>query len=190
MKSSFSQMSCLLLVACLVSPLSFAHDDEQQTNYQQPQQQDDLDIYFDKVGDKARYGATNMASAILEIPKSIINLTNDGGVDGVVFGVFGGIIEGSIQMTNRFLVGLMDVITAPILTKRNTEPEYIWNDFDEPTTYGKVFRLQDDFNSKQVASDIYIETTKLGDETGDFFETLFDFSEDSDVEPSTTPRDF
>jgi putative exosortase-associated protein (TIGR04073 family) len=98
--------------------------------------------YRRQVGDKALNGITNMVSGPLELPKNVINLYND--PDGnIIFGTIGGVIKGSLDATARIMAGFGDLITAPLPTKRVVQPEYIWDDFDQSNTYGKVFRLVD-----------------------------------------------
>jgi putative exosortase-associated protein (TIGR04073 family) len=129
----------------------FAVDDyyQQQLQYQQMlkrqreqiEQQEDA-RYRKQVGDKALLGATNIISSPLEIPKNIINLTNEPG-GNIFYGIIGGVIRGSIDVAGRVTNGVSDLVTAPLPTKRVVEPRYVWDDFDQYDSYGKVFRLVD-----------------------------------------------
>ena len=101
-------------------------------------QADEEDSYGEIVGHKALNGFTNMTTAVLEIPKNIINTTNE---SNIFYGVVGGLSKGIINTLGRMTSGLTDFITAPIPTKQFVHPAYIWDDFDQDTTYGKVFRL-------------------------------------------------
>ena len=122
-------LSALLFGALLtVSPISQADEDDRDIVYP----------YGEKVGDKAMNGATNIATAFLEIPKNIINTTNE---SNVAYGIIGGTAKGIIHMSGRMIMGLADLITAPIPTKPVTEPAYVWDDFDEDTSYNDLFRL-------------------------------------------------
>lgn len=105
--------------------------------YQQPPQQP---TYSDQVGNKALNGFTNLTTSWLEMPKSVINDTNAEG-SNFIYGIVGGMIEGVFQTTYRASAGAVDLLTAPIPTKPIVHPQYIWDDFDETSTYGKVFRL-------------------------------------------------
>lgn len=122
-------------------------DELYQPQYQQPnqhyQQQPRQRSYGEKVGDKAKNGITNVATSWLEVPKSIINDTNAEG-SNIVFGIVGGTIEGTLHGLSRLTSGVADLVTAPLATKPIINPQYIWEDFDETTTYGQVFRLDDD----------------------------------------------
>jgi putative exosortase-associated protein (TIGR04073 family) len=94
--------------------------------------------YGQQVGEKALNGISNMQSAVFEIPKNIINVTN---ASNVVFGLTGGTIKGAINTLGRLVVGLTDIVTAPIITKPIVYPSNIWEDFDADSTYGQVLRL-------------------------------------------------
>jgi putative exosortase-associated protein (TIGR04073 family) len=98
--------------------------------------------YRRQVGEKALFGAANIVTSPLEIPKNIINLTNEPD-SNIFYGIFGGIIRGSIDVAGRVTNGLADVVTAPLPTKRVVEPRLVWDDFDQYNTYGPVFRLVD-----------------------------------------------
>lgn len=123
--SKFLQLFLLSLLIS-ISSNSFANDDK---------------TYGEKVGKKALNGFTNIATAFLEIPKNVINATND---SNIVYGTVGGTAKGIINMLGRSLVGLIDVITAPLPTKPVVSPELIWDDFDADTTYGESFRLDEE----------------------------------------------
>ncbi len=92
------------------------------------------------VADKALHGFANVTTGFLEIPKNMINLTNEED-SNIMFGVFGGAIKGVVDSVGRMGAGAVDLITAPLPTKPIAQPQYIWQDFDADTTYGKAFRL-------------------------------------------------
>jgi len=95
--------------------------------------------YGSKVGNKALNGFANMSTAVLEIPKNIINTTND---SNIIYGAVGGLAKGLLNTMGRLVTGMTDFVTAPIPTKPIVYPNYIWDDFDADTTYGKTFRLK------------------------------------------------
>ena len=101
---------------------------------------DEQESYGSKVGDKALNGFANMTTSILEIPKNIINTSNE---SYVLWGLTGGTAKGILNMAGRLATGLTDFITAPLPTETFIYPKYVWDDFDENTTYGEVFRLQE-----------------------------------------------
>lgn len=117
--------------------------------------------YNDKVSEKAFSGFTNINTAILEIPKNVINTTNES--NNLIYGVTGGVLKGLLHTAGRLLTGLTDLVTAPIITKPIVQPDPIWQDFDAETTYGKVFRLDNDphvikeTGAKNTTNEIYIK---------------------------------
>lgn len=117
----------LLLVSLLMTISAISHANEQQN-------------YGSQVGNKALNGFTNMTTAVLEIPKNIINTVND---SNIALGTVGGLAKGVLNTVGRMMAGLTDFVTAPLPTKPIAQPAYIWEDFDIDTTYHEVFRLQD-----------------------------------------------
>ncbi|MEY4768818.1 MAG: hypothetical protein RL637_1457 [Pseudomonadota bacterium] len=99
----------------------------------------EADSYAEQVSDQAVHGLTNIGSAVLEIPKSMVNATNE---SNVALGVIGGLTKGILHTAGRFASGVVELVTAPILTKPIAQPAKIWEDFDTETTYGPAFRLE------------------------------------------------
>lgn len=100
--------------------------------------------YGSKIGNKALNGFANLTTAPLEIPKNIINTTNQ---SNIFYGVIGGLFKGIVNTGGRIGVGVADLVTFPIPTNPIAYPVYIWDDFDVDTTYGNTFRL----NKSQAA---------------------------------------
>ncbi|MDD5460323.1 MAG: exosortase system-associated protein, TIGR04073 family [Methylococcales bacterium] len=94
--------------------------------------------YGEKIGNKALNGFANIGTAWLELPKNIINTTNQ---SNFFYGVFGGFLKGLVNTLGRMGCGIADVITIPLPTKPIAYPVYIWDDFDVDTSYGEVFSL-------------------------------------------------
>ena len=92
------------------------------------------------IGLKAANAGINIGTAILEVPKNIINTTND---SNIVYGLGGGTFKGIINMCGRFGTGLFDLLTLPWKTKPIPSPVRPWNDFGVDTTYGKVMSMED-----------------------------------------------
>ena len=117
-----------------------------QQPYAQPQLQQPK-TYSQIIQAKAVNGAINASPAsLLEIPKAIINDINAKD-SNFVFGVVGGALEGSLQAMTRMATGAVDLVTFMVPTKPITQPQYIWDDFDETNTYGHVFRLDQNGNA-------------------------------------------
>jgi putative exosortase-associated protein (TIGR04073 family) len=109
--------------------------------YQQPNESERS--YGSKIGKKALNGVVNLHTAPLEIPKSIISNSNAEG-SNFIFGLIGGLIEGSLNTTYRAAAGIADLTTFLIPTKPIVQPQYVWDDFYETkTTYKDAFRLDD-----------------------------------------------
>lgn len=97
--------------------------------------------YGSKVGYKALNGFTNILTAVLEIPKNIINTTNQ---SNIAYGIAGGLAKGILNTAGRLSSGVADLVTFLLPTKPIAQPPYIWNDFDADTSYGKMFRLDEE----------------------------------------------
>jgi putative exosortase-associated protein (TIGR04073 family) len=108
------------------APLTQADDPEQPRSY------------GEKVGLKTFNAFANLTTGWLEIPKNIINTTNQ---SNFFYGVSGGLLKGIVNTLGRVGVGVTDLITAPIPTKPIARPARVWDNFDVDTTYGDVFRL-------------------------------------------------
>jgi putative exosortase-associated protein (TIGR04073 family) len=93
--------------------------------------------YGTKVGQKATRAFANLGTAWLEIPKNMINVTNQ---SNVFYGVVGGLFKGLVHTAGRLGVAVADLITIPLPTKPIAHPIYIWENFDIDTTYGDTFR--------------------------------------------------
>ncbi|MGR8942350.1 MAG: exosortase system-associated protein, TIGR04073 family [Gammaproteobacteria bacterium] len=96
--------------------------------------------YGERVGEKATSAFANLATGWLEMPKNVINTTNQ---SNVIYGFIGGLAKGMVHTAGRMGVGIADLSTLPIATKPIMYPLYIWDDFDVDTTYGDVMRLQE-----------------------------------------------
>lgn len=82
--------------------------------------------------DKLSQGAANIAFGFIEVPKNIINITND---QNILVGLTWGLIRGIIHGVSRTLVGGVEVITSPIPSSEFASPAYVWNRFSEDSRY-------------------------------------------------------
>ena len=95
--------------------------------------------YGSKIGNKALRGFTNLLLSPMEIPKNVINTTNE---SNPFYGIIGGIFKGLMHTAGRMSSGLIDVVFFPLPTKPNTDPIYPWDDyFDRDTSYCDIFDL-------------------------------------------------
>jgi len=130
-------LSCLLLA---FSPTGSAEEESHNYGYY--------------MGSKTLNGFTNIVTSWLEIPKNVINATND---SNIFWGLTGGTAKGVINMAGRIGVGVADLVTFWLPTEPIAQPDYIWKDFDVDTTYGDVFRLEDDVFQSENESQEYVE---------------------------------
>jgi putative exosortase-associated protein (TIGR04073 family) len=107
------------------------------------------DSYGSKVGQKAARTFANIGTAWLEIPKNMINISNQ---SNVFYGAVGGMFKGMVHMAGRLGVAIADLITLPLPTKAIAHPIYIWENFDIDTTYGDAFRYDPSQNAMQPQS--------------------------------------
>lgn len=91
--------------------------------------------YSSKINYKAESAANNLFTGFLEVPRSMINTTND---SNVFYGITGGLLKGSLNMVGRMLVGTFDLVTLPIPTKPVVTPTHVWDkdEFKRDTSYG------------------------------------------------------
>jgi len=105
-----------------------------------PLQAEPTESYGEIVGRKALSGLGNVVTAVAEIPKNIIIVSNE---SNIAWGLAGGAIKGLLNMCGRVGVGITDLVTAPIPTYPIVDPLYVWDDFYAETSYGPAFVLED-----------------------------------------------
>jgi putative exosortase-associated protein (TIGR04073 family) len=88
--------------------------------------------YPTNAGEKLGSGVTNMFTGVLEIPKTMIVTSRK---DGLAYGMTNGFFVGIVHAVGRTLSGVFDVTTFVIPTTSFVQSEYIWNNFDQETTY-------------------------------------------------------
>ncbi len=149
----FVSLSCTGLLLAF-TPVSWADYAQQQLQNEQllkheleRQKHFRQSSYGRKIGKKALNGWTNLSLGVLEIPKNMINMTNEED-SNIVYGVIGGGVKGVVDTIGRMTVGAFDLLTFPLPTKPVVYPQFIWDDFDKSNSYDKVFRL--DRGEKEV----------------------------------------
>tara|TARA_Y100001936_G_scaffold238465_1_gene270321 strand:+ start:4353 stop:4688 length:336 start_codon:yes stop_codon:yes gene_type:complete len=90
------------------------------------------DDYPTHAGEKLGSGVANIVTGILEIPKTMIVTSR---TDGIAYGMTNGFFVGIVHAFGRTLSGVFDVTTFVIPTTSFVQSEYIWDDFDQETTY-------------------------------------------------------
>ena len=106
-------------------PLSAIADQERQS-------------YGAQIGYKALNGLANVATGWIELPKSIINVSNQ---HNVAFGASFGLLQGTMHTLSRTLSGVMDVATFMIPSKPAVHPDFVWQEFDVNSSYGDYFDI-------------------------------------------------
>ncbi len=130
MTSSNRTMIPVLLVSFLTA---FAPESQAQNTHPRV-----CGSYGEIVGHKALNAFGNLGGSVLELPKNVINTSNQ---SNVFYGFTGGLFKGIVNMAGRIGVGVADLVTIPLPTKPIAYPLYVWDDFDIDTTYGEAYRL-------------------------------------------------
>lgn len=95
--------------------------------------------YGRKIGDKTLRGLSNMAVGFIEIPKSMILISNN---SNFMWGITAGPLLGALNTVGRFGVGTLDLITFPLATKPAVHPVHPWENYLEvETDYYYIFDL-------------------------------------------------
>lgn len=94
--------------------------------------------YGEMVRTKLASGMTNMFFGIAEIPKNMINTSNE---VNALLGVTGGVLKGTLHAMGRLLAGGLDFLTFPVPSQPITHPAFVWQDFNMDTTYGPFFDM-------------------------------------------------
>jgi len=84
-------------------------------------------------GEKFVGGLTNVVTGFVELPKNLINATEE---RGLPYGMTVGLATGIMHTVGRTVVGALDLVTFMIPTGSSVSPVYIWEDFQYETTYG------------------------------------------------------
>lgn len=97
------------------------------------------ETYQSVISAKLGSGFSNLVLSPLEIPKNIINTTNE---TNLALGVTGGVAKGLLHMAGRFMAGVVDTLTFPIPSQPLTTPPYPWQDFKIETRYNPLFKMK------------------------------------------------
>jgi putative exosortase-associated protein (TIGR04073 family) len=96
--------------------------------------------YGQAISEKLGVGASNVLLSPLEVPKNIINTSNEA---NVALGITGGVLKGFMHMTFRILSGITDLVSFPIPSEPLTTPKYVWDDFKVETKYNTpLFKMR------------------------------------------------
>lgn len=140
---------CFVLAACLagIAPTAGAVDDYGVSMSKQPVHTNEAsssaqaqESYGSAVANKVGSGFSNVALSFLEIPKNVINTTNE---TNLALGITGGVAKGLLHMAGRFLAGTVDLVTFPMPTASLTTPQYVWSNYTVETRYGSAFKVKE-----------------------------------------------
>ena len=127
MNKQSTRNSILAILLLVLLPLTCIADEQRES-------------YGEQIGYKTLNGLTNAATGWIELPKSIINVSNE---HNVVYGATIGVLQGTMHTLSRTLSGVMDIATFMIPSKPAVHPEFVWQDFEINTTYGDYFDIYD-----------------------------------------------
>ena len=103
----------IVLVFLLITGFSvFLYADEGFDTGEVMTERADIRAYRLTIGEKAARGVKNILLGWTELPKRIIDITNE--TRNPIWGVFVGTYEGTLKAVGRTLSGVIDVLTAPI----------------------------------------------------------------------------
>ena len=107
---------------------------------------DEHKSYGERITHKAINGLANIAFSALEIPKNIINTSNQ---SNIFYGLTGGMAKGIINTVGRTATGVTDLVTSPLPTHQIVEPAYPWQDyFEKDTRYGQIFKMDSQYTAQ------------------------------------------
>lgn len=108
--------ACILSGVLITAPAAYAAED-------------DVVEYFPK---KVLQGFTNIATGFIEIPKNIINITNE---HNIFVGMTWGVLRGTAQAISRTFVGAAELLTSPFPTGELNSPAFVWDRFSEDSRF-------------------------------------------------------
>ena len=88
--------------------------------------------YIQGFSNKVSQGLANIAFGFVELPKNVINISNE---QSIFVGMTWGVIRGVGHSVGRTLVGVGELVTSPIPTKEFAAPAYVWDRFSEDSRY-------------------------------------------------------
>jgi putative exosortase-associated protein (TIGR04073 family) len=95
--------------------------------------------YGEAIATKLGAGFANVVLGPAELPKNVINTTNEG---NLALGLTAGVLKGVLHMLGRAMAGVVDVMTFPLPTEPLTTPQYVWDDFKVETRYNPLFKMK------------------------------------------------
>ncbi len=112
---------CILSSVLITAPAAYADAEDYFTDY-----------LPNKFPNKALQGFVNIYTGLIEIPKNIINISNE---HNIFVGVTWGLLRGTAQGISRTLLGVGEFFTSPIPTGEFNSPPYVWERFSEDSRF-------------------------------------------------------
>jgi len=107
--------ACILSSVLITAPAAYAKNDP--TDY---------------FPNKVLQGFTNIATGFIEIPKNIINMSNE---HNIFVGMTWGVLRGTAQAISRTFVGVAELLTSPYPTGELIAPAFVWERFSEDSRF-------------------------------------------------------
>lgn len=89
--------------------------------------------YTTGVADKFSRGFANTVTGWVELPKEISNTSKESNIG---MGLTVGLAKGVMHTIGRTVVGVVELVTFFVPNREYVHPRYVWNPFEEDTTYG------------------------------------------------------
>jgi putative exosortase-associated protein (TIGR04073 family) len=89
--------------------------------------------YTNQVVDKFSRGFANTVTGWVELPKNIVNTSEQSNVG---MGLTVGLAKGIMHTVGRTVVGAVELATFFIPSPEYVHPRYVWQPFNKETTYG------------------------------------------------------
>lgn len=93
--------------------------------------------YGSQITHKLAVGLSNLFLCWVEIPKNVVNTTNQA---NLALGLSGGMFKGLLHTAGRAGTGIVDTFTFPFPTRPIADPEWAWERFSAETQYGPVMQ--------------------------------------------------
>ncbi len=88
--------------------------------------------YWSGFSNKVSQGFGNIAFGFVEIPKNVINITDE---QNIFVGLTWGVLRGAAHGVSRTLVGATELLSSPIPSSEFAAPAYVWERFSEDSRY-------------------------------------------------------
>lgn len=92
-----------------------------------------------RVGEKLGVAIANVSTGFVELPKTIIATSKS---NGIAYGLTAGFMTGLVHTVGRTTLGALDLATFMIPTKSLVHSEYVWNNFNQETTYTTNWQMR------------------------------------------------